>query len=118
MLTWGSADKDLVAFAAELGHVLLDQVEGEVAGGTLPVSASLVNNIGDLEAVRVGLGKGVDLILENDVLRGDVAEDKVDLGLVSLVLEETLDDLCYPLNVGVECEYLCSRKVICSMLRW
>jgi len=44
----------------------------------------------------VGLGKGVDLILENDVLGGDVAEDKVDLGLVSLVLEETADNLCYP----------------------
>lgn len=96
VLTWGSADKDLVAFAAELGHVLFDQVEGEVASGTLPVSASLVNNIGDLEAVRVGLGKGVDLTLENDVLGRDVAEDKVDLGLVSLVLEETADNLCYP----------------------
>lgn len=80
--------------------MFLDQLGVDVSGGALPAIDGLVDDVGDLEAVGVGLGKGIELVLEDDVLRGNVGKDEVDLGLVGLVLEETLDDLDHGRNTG------------------
>jgi len=73
--------------------MLLDQLGGDVSGRTLPAINSLVDNVGDLEAVGVGLGVCVDLLLQDNILGGNVGKDEVNLGLVGLVLEEMANDL-------------------------
>lgn len=97
-LTWRSADKDLGVALANARDRLLDQLCSDISSGSIPTISSLVNNIGDLELVRVSLSIGIELVLENDVLRRDVGVDKVDLGLVGLVLKNTADDLDHRSN--------------------
>jgi len=97
-LTWRSADKDLGVALANIGDRLFDQLCSDISSGSIPTLGRLVNNVGELELVGVSFGIGIELVLEDDVLRRDIGVDKVNLGLVGLVFENTADDLDHRSN--------------------
>lgn len=80
--------------------MLLDELGCHIASGALPAINSLVDHVRDLETVGVGLGKGIELIFENDIFGGNVSENEIDLGLVCLVLQKSPDNLEHGSNTG------------------
>jgi len=75
------------------GQVLLDHLLGDEADAALPALGRVVEDVVDLELVRVLGRERVELALEEDVGLGDVGVDERQLGLVLRVLERGPDDL-------------------------
>lgn len=59
-----------------------NHVAGDVTDAAGPARRGLVKNVVHTEA-SVFLGKGVQVLLQQDILRGNVGEDEVNLGLVT-----------------------------------
>ena len=60
---------------------------------TLPSLRRLVQHVESPESIRVGVFQLLDLLLQEDVFLGDVAEDEGDFGLVFGVAEDAADEL-------------------------
>lgn len=73
----------------------LDHLGGDEADAAGPARRGLVQDVVDAEALVLG-GEGVEVLLEQNVLLGDVGEDEVDLGAVAgrlAAADDGLDDL-------------------------
>lgn len=88
-----TADEDLDVVGVGSGRVALDELLGDETALTLPVGGGLVEEVVHVKLLGLGLGDGVDLVLEQNVALGGVTVEKVDLGLVLGVLVDGLDEL-------------------------
>lgn len=60
-----------------------NHVGGDVADATGPALGRVVEDVVDADALVLG-GERVEVLLEEDILRGDIGKDEVHLGLVAL----------------------------------
>lgn len=74
-------------------ELLTNHVDVDESDASVPVGRGVVEDVEDLEAVRVRSGEFVELLLEEDVLRVDVGVDERELGRVLGVLQRSTDDL-------------------------
>lgn len=72
----------------------LNHVSGDKADATSPALRRLVQNVVDAEALIFSRER-IEVLLEQNVLLGDVGEDQVDLGAVTCLAaaDDSLDDL-------------------------
>ena len=90
-----AADKDLDVLLLGLGEHSLEELLADVAAVAGPGLRGLVQDVEGTEALRVRVLELGELLLEQDVLLGDVAEDEGDLGLVVGVAEDVAGDLVH-----------------------
>lgn len=95
-----SAHENLDVLALGLREDLLEQVLGDVAGLTNPLLGGLVENIESTESLGVGVLQLLELVLEEDVLLGHVADNKGNLGLIIGVLEDGAEELVHGGDTG------------------
>lgn len=83
-----------------------DHVGGDVADTAGPALGGLVENVVHADA-GVLLGQGIEILLEEDVLGGDVGEDEVDLGAVTLLTaaDDGADDLEHGGDAGAASDH-------------
>lgn len=72
----------------------VDHLRSDIADTASPALRGLIQNVVDADTL-VLLGEGVEVLLEENVLRGDVGKDEVDLGGVagSAAADNGADDL-------------------------
>lgn len=90
-----STDKDLDVLLLGLGEDGLQELLGDVALAAGPLLGRVVQQVEGPEAAGVGVLQLLQLLLQENVLLTDVAEDKGDLGLVLGVLEDLASQLVH-----------------------
>lgn len=93
--TRGTTDEELDVALLGFGENSLEEVLGDVALAAVPALGRVVEDIEGLEALGVGVFELVKLLSQEDVILGDVAEDKSNLGLVIGVLEDLARELVH-----------------------
>lgn len=88
-----TADKNLDIVGRRSKQVLLKVLLGDVTSLTLPRVAGLVDKEVELELFRVLGSNLLELLLEDNVIISNVTVEQVDLGLVSRVLVNGMDEL-------------------------
>lgn len=89
---WWTTDKDVV-LGISAWNVGLQPLLGDVTGLSLDTGVLLVEEVGDLDSVRVLRGNLVELLLEQNVVSGLVTVNQVDLGLFLWVLGDLVEKL-------------------------
>lgn len=90
-----AADKELNVLLLGLGENSLEKVLGDEARTALPALGSLVEDVKGTEALGVCVLELVKLLLEENILLGDVAKDNGNLGLVVGVVEDAAAQLVH-----------------------
>lgn len=96
----GTANEDLDVLLVGRGDDGLQELLGDEALALGPVLGGLVEDVEGAETVGVLVLELLELLLEEDVLLGDVAEDEGDLGLVLGVLEDGARELVHGGDTG------------------
>jgi hypothetical protein len=90
-----TTDEELDVLLLGLRQDSLQQLLGDVALATGPALRGVVQDVEGTEALGVGVLQILQLLLQEDILLGDVAEDQSDLGLVLGVLEDLAGELVH-----------------------
>lgn len=95
-----TADEDLDILVLGLGKDSLEDVLVDVALGTGPLLGRVVEDVESAEALGVVVLEGGELVLEKNVLLGNVAENESNLGLVVGVVEDGAEELVHGADTG------------------
>ena len=95
-----TTDEELDVTLLGLGQDSLQELLGDEALATGPLRRGLVQDVEGTEALGVGVLKILELLLQKDILLGDVTEDQGDLGLVIGVLEDLTGKLVHGGDTG------------------
>jgi hypothetical protein len=95
-----ATDKELDVFLLRLGEDSLQESLVDEARATLPVLRGLVEDVEGTEALGVGVLEILQLLLQENILLGDVTEDQSDLSLVLGVLEDLTGELVHGGDTG------------------
>lgn len=98
--TGRTADEKLDVLVLGLRKDSLEEVLGDVALVADPLLGGVVEDVESAEALGVGVLEMLELLLEEDVLLGNVAKDECDLGLVVRVVEDGAGELVHRGNSG------------------
>lgn len=93
--TGRTADEKLDVLVLGLRKNSLEEVLGDVSLVADPLLGGVVEDVESAETLGVGVLEVLELLLEEDVLLGNVAEDECDLGLVVGVVEDGTGELVH-----------------------
>lgn len=93
--TRGSANKELDVVLLGLWEHSLQQVLGDEALTASPALGRVVQNIEGPEALGIGVLEVLELLLQEDVILGDIAKNQSHLSLVLGVLEDLASQLVH-----------------------
>lgn len=91
----GAADKQLDVLVLGLRENSLEQLLGDIAAVADPLLGGVVEDIESTETLGECVLEVLKLLLQKNVLLGDVAKDKGDLGLVVGVVEDSASELIH-----------------------
>lgn len=95
-----ATDKHLDVFLLRLGQHSLQQLLGDEALAASPALGRVVQHVEGAETLRVSVLQLVQLLLQEDVVLADVAEDQSHLGAVLGVLEDLAGELVHGRDTG------------------
>lgn len=93
--TGRATDKQLDVLVLGLRENSLEELLGDVAAVADPLLGGVVEDIESTETLGEGVLEVLKLLLQKDVLLGDVAKDKGDLGLIVGVVENSASELVH-----------------------
>lgn len=93
--TGRATDKQLDVLVLGLRENSLEELLGDVAAVADPLLGRVVEDIESTETLWEGVLEVLKLLLQKDVLLGDVAKDKGDLGLIVGVVENSASELVH-----------------------
>lgn len=93
--TGRATDKQLDVLVLGLRENSLEELLGDVAAVADPLLGRVVEDIESTETLGEGVLEVLKLLLQKDVLLGDVAKDKGDLGLIVGVVENSASELVH-----------------------
>ncbi|KAJ1846335.1 hypothetical protein LPJ57_009042, partial [Coemansia sp. RSA 486] len=98
---WRSAHADKDAFSAGSRHVFLHKLLGHIASVALPITRRcLVDDIMQLELLRMVLSQTIELRTQNNVILRLVGKHQSQLGVVAGILKDMLDQLQHRCDSG------------------